>query len=581
MGRTTIIAKEKNTDKIAVIPVRILENSSIEPMVETSGSHTVMLKTDGTVWCYGINENGELGTADKKASDKPVKAVFPEGVTITYVACGEGHSLALDSEGNVWAWGKNSYYQLGNNTVDSYLVPTKIAELKEIRKIACGSYTSYAIGAQGEIYSFGLNANGEGGIGSYTGKISVIRAKNISGVIDIKAGKNHAVALRSTGEVYVTGSNLYGELGQKDSGIRRTKEFTKVQNLQNVVAIGAGDSTSLALKDIGEVYTWGSNIYKEQGIGSTDISVQEPSKIPNLSDIRYISGGKNYQAVINKSGEVFVCGQNACGELGNGSKTNVENYEKLSTIQEVIDIDCGNTYTVMVKKDGTVWGCGDYSHGDEDIKSKTKSSIPVQVGNDQTGLSDTEIVIEKGKTKDISSDCEYEFNLIYQNKNFADTLKYTSLKTEIATVDEKGVVTGQRTGITRVNAISNATGKTYSVLVKVVEESFSIAPKVDGGENFASVLKADGSIWSFGYNGAGQLGVGNYITQDIPTKIDVSSTYKDIKVGKDFMIALREDGTVWTVGNNKDGQLRKRRHKGKKQSRTSNRANKYRKNMCR
>ena len=79
MGRTTIIAKEKNTDKIAVIPVRILENSSIEPMVETAGSHTVMLKVDGSVWTYG--KEGD------KINDEPEKVKFNEETLITQIAC--------------------------------------------------------------------------------------------------------------------------------------------------------------------------------------------------------------------------------------------------------------------------------------------------------------------------------------------------------------------------------------------------------------------------------------------------------------------------------------------------------------
>lgn len=75
------------------------------------------------------------------------------------------------------------------------------------------------------------------------------------------------------------------------------------------------------------------------------------------------------------------------------------------------------------------------------------------------------------------------------------------------------------------------------------------------GENFAVALKADGSIWSFGYNADGRLGLGNNLTKDIPSKTNIISTYKDIKVGKDFGIALRDNGTVWAVGNNKKGQL--------------------------
>lgn len=237
LGRTTIVVKENGTDKICVIPLLITENSYIEPMVETNGSHTIMLKVDGTVWCYGIGENGELGNGEKGISDEPVKAVFPNGIEIKQVACGENHCLALDKNGNVWSWGSNQYYQLGNTNEASVLTPTKVQGLNNIKKIACGTYNSFAVGSTGEVYSFGLNANGEGGVGTYTNKIPVTRAKNITDVIDIKAGKNHTVVLKSTGEVFASGSNLYGELGQNDGSIRKSKEFIKINNLNGIVMI--------------------------------------------------------------------------------------------------------------------------------------------------------------------------------------------------------------------------------------------------------------------------------------------------------------------------------------------------------
>ena len=138
-------------------------------------------------------------------------------------------------------------------------------------------------------------------------------------VIDIKAGKNFTLALKVDGTVWASGSNLYGELGQNDTGLTKVKEFTKVKELEGIVMIEAGDSTALALDKEGNVYTWGSNIYKELGLGSLGTYIDTPRRIEGLSDIRYLTGGKNYQAVINKDGEVFVCGQNLRGELGKRS----------------------------------------------------------------------------------------------------------------------------------------------------------------------------------------------------------------------------------------------------------------------
>ncbi len=554
-GRATIVAKETGTEKIAVISVVVLENSNIEPMVETAGSHTVMLKVDGTVWTYGIGEHGELGDGSRNTSDEPVQVTFPAGTVITQVATGENHVLALDKNGNVWGWGRNDYYQLGTTNTSDVLKPTIIAGLTNIKKIACGMYNSFAVNEKGELYSFGLNANGEGGIGSYTNNIPVTKASNIKDIVDIRAGKNHTIILKSTGEVYVTGSNLYGELGQNDSSIRNTKTFVKVPELKNIVSVSAGISHCMALGLDGSVYTWGSNIYGELGLNNKSSYVGVPTKVSELSNIRYISGGKNYSLSLNKENELFVCGLNGNGELGNATKVNRSTFQKLDTIESVLGMSGGNTYTVMVKTDGTVWATGDYAHGDEEIKSKTRGSIPTQVGNDETGIEETEITIKVGETKNIGTNCSYQFNLIYLDQNFNDSLTFETLKDEIADVDEKGTVTGMRVGTTRVNVTSSENGRTYSVLVKVIQEDSLVAPRVSAGENFATVLKADGSVWSFGYNSDGRLGIGDYLTKDIPNKTNVLATYTDIKAGGDFILALRSDKTVWATGNNKRGQL--------------------------
>lgn len=553
-GRTAIIAREVGTNKKCIIPLRILENSKIEPMAETSGAHTIMLKSNGTVWTFGIGDGGELGTGKNQTSDEPAQAIFPDGTEIIQVACGERHNLALDSQGNVWAWGTEAYGELGS-TNQTISTPSKVPGLSNIKKIACGAHTSYAVTAKGEVYSFGLNENGEGGIGSYTSSIKVTKAKNLTGIIDIKAGKNHVIALKNTGEVYASGSNLYGELGRNSVTTRKTKEFIKVPNLSNIVMVGAGDTHSMALDIDGNVWTWGSNLYKELGLNSIATSIQTPTKVDNLQNIRFIDGGKGTSIAIDKQGNTYTCGLNQNGQLGLGNNQDTDTFQEIPNVSNAIYASTGNTYTVLIKEDGTVWGTGDYAHGDEEIKSKTKGNTLTQIGNEETGLQETEITIKVGESKNITSECAYEFNLIYENKNFKDSLTYNTLKQEIAEVDSEGQVTGIKVGVTRVNALSATFGKTYSVLVKVIPQSAVLAPKVEGGDNFGAVLKADGNIYTFGYNGDGRLALENYETKDIPTKVDMKSGFKDIALGENFIIAMREDGTVWASGNNKKGQL--------------------------
>ncbi|MCI8519452.1 MAG: hypothetical protein HFJ51_05205 [Clostridia bacterium] len=180
-------------------------------------------------------------------------------------------------------------------------------------------------------------------------------AKNMTDVIEIKAGRNYTLALKSTGEIFVTGSNIYGELSQNNMGIRRINKFTKIESIDHVVKISAGDTHALALRDNGKVYTWGNNVYENLGVGLNNTIIDTPVEVKNLENIRYISAGKDYAMVINKDLEMFEVGINKNGELGNGTKTNLNTYTKVDTIDNVFGVSCGNTYTVSVKADGTVW----------------------------------------------------------------------------------------------------------------------------------------------------------------------------------------------------------------------------------
>ncbi len=248
-GKASIVIKEIGTNNISVVQVRVLpEGINIEPQVETNGSNTITLKANGEVWCYGRNENGELGNGTTEYSDMPVKAIFPEGVMIKQIASGENFAAALDTEGNVWVWGKNDYGQLGNNSTNGTTTPTKVAGLSNITKIACGAYNMLAVSEDKQVYGWGQNANGELGIGSYTNKVlTPTKAKNVIDAIDIALGKNHSILIKTTGEIYATGLNIYGQLGNNDKTIKKVNEFTKVENLNNVVRISTTDSGNLAV----------------------------------------------------------------------------------------------------------------------------------------------------------------------------------------------------------------------------------------------------------------------------------------------------------------------------------------------
>ncbi len=585
-GKTIIVAREEGTDNISVIQVRVLpQGIEIEPEVATSGSHTVTLKVDGTVWSYGNNTNGELGNGTTDYSDEPVQAEFPEEVKIVQIGAGEKFSIALDSNGNVWTWGANDYGQLGYTSVGNVTKPQKVEGLSNITKITAGSYTCLAIDEYKDIYGWGLDSNGELGIGSYTNIVRTpTKAKYITDIIDIEAGKNHTIALKSTGEVYVTGLNMYGQLGiarervgsenafgstlsRADHGnfaeqnllengsteVKKISQFAKVESIKGIGRIGATESGNITATVDGRVYTWGLNIYGELGLGDKN-NRSTPEEVQNLSNIVDIDGGKNHSIALDRNGKVYLTGSNKYGQLGDGTTNESTTFKMETSLNDVMTVSAGNTYTAVAKEDGTVWGFGDYNHGDITLKSKTNSLVPMQVGNDAFGLGVIKVTVKKGETVSLAQNLAYSFNLIYLDQNNKESISYESLKNEIATVDEEGTIEGIEVGFTWVKA-REKNGKEHVVYVYVIDEGSNYAPEVEGGEDFAGVLKGDGAVWTFGHNNNGELGIASNTTKDIPERTNTNATYKEIKVGNNFTVELREDGTVWSYGRNNRGQL--------------------------
>ena len=121
------MAKETNSDNMGIIQVTVLpESTKVEPKVETTESHTLMLRADGTVWSYGSNTYGELGINSNVSTDEPTQVEFPEGTVIVDIAAGEFHSMALDENGYVWTWGRNNYYHLGETNLSYRKKPAKL-----------------------------------------------------------------------------------------------------------------------------------------------------------------------------------------------------------------------------------------------------------------------------------------------------------------------------------------------------------------------------------------------------------------------------------------------------------------------
>jgi len=570
-GTTNIVLTESKTNSIGIIQTEILpeEGITISPMVETTGSHTVTLKTNGTVWTYGQNTYGQLGIGTLEIEDEPHQVIFEqeettedgetaesgkitEEIKIIQVVSGENHSAALDSQGNVWLWGRNNYYQLGVSGLSYSATPIKLTGIPKVTRIASGNNSIMVVTENNKLYAWGQNAYGELGTGEYSNKTLPTVIDGVHDVLDIKGGKSHYILLKTNGDIYTVGSNLYSQLGMDLGEKTRINTFEKVDLPLKIGSISAGWTSNMAVTLDGQVYAWGQNIYGNLGNGTKE-NILLPTKLDNVKNIVDASVGKVHTILRDFNGEIYLAGTNLYGQLGNATTNNNYTFTKNTRIEDILRISAGNTYSVVMKEDGQVWAWGDYNHGNRSLKSRTNAKIPVQIGSDTSSLENLEVIVRKSEIASVLANSEFSFNLIYENENSTSDFSYESLNTNIATVDEDGDILGIREGTTWVKVVDKETGKVNVAIIRVIDNvdgyTTYTAPQVEVGEDFVVSLKEEGSIDIWGYE------AGGLVDSSIPTDINVVETYTDIEVGKNFVIALRNDGTVWAAGNNDKGQL--------------------------
>jgi uncharacterized protein (TIGR03437 family) len=289
--------------------------------VAAGAYHSVALTSDGTVWAWGYNGDGELGNGTTSNSELPVEVSGLTGV-IAAIAAGAAHSLALKSDGTVWAWGYNAAGELGNGSTSSSTLPAAVNNLTGAVAVAAGGETSLALKSDGTVWAWGYNLAGGLGNGSTTSSSVPVQVSGLTGAVAIAVQKNGSLALKSDGTVWAWGYNADGELG--NGSYVNSDVPVEVSGLSGVSGIAAGGYTGIALKSGGTVWAWGDNTYGELGNGSTVANSSVPVEVSGLTGAAAIAGGQYFGLAV-ADGTVQVWGDNTYGELGNGSMVSNSN----------------------------------------------------------------------------------------------------------------------------------------------------------------------------------------------------------------------------------------------------------------
>lgn len=289
--------------------------------VALGANHTLALKSDGTVYAWGQNKYGQLGNGAQADTQVPIQV---QGLTnIVQIAAGNWHSLALRTDDVVYVWGWNQRGQLGDGTAGSgqmTLTPTLVREMTGVTQVGAGGEFSLALKGDGTLWAWGLNGNGQIGAepgGGWKEFYPQPTQVLMDDVARFYTGDMQVVAYNGKGEAYA-----WGALGWIISGARdvdRPKPI-RVPEWDGFDALDLWNAQAIGLKD-GEVWVWGNGGRGHLAQNGTGIQVT-PQRVAGLGGVTDIAAGYGFDLTL--AGDVYAWGWNREGELGRGTITDRE-----------------------------------------------------------------------------------------------------------------------------------------------------------------------------------------------------------------------------------------------------------------
>lgn len=547
-------------------PVKIMSNVV---SAAAGGSTSFAVDTQKNLYVWGSNANGQVNTQPSDIVATPTKILSD----VVSVSASETHVLAVTADGSLYAWGSNLDGELGYNTTGDKNAPKEIMD--NVVSAAAGEAFSLVVTKSGELYSFGLNDYGQLGIGSYS-NITVPALAVKSGVAMAAAGAKHSVILMKDGTVYCAGLNDDGQLGTGSYSMKSS--FTQT-NLTGIKYVFAGGYASAAINTKNNLYTWGSNDYGQLHNGKTD---DEAKPVSITMGVVSFALSNTYSIMLKDSGVLSSAGMGVYGELLEATNSNV--LKPVIVGRDFDSIDAGSDYMGAIRNgDLYMWGandCGQLGTGDYDLRTEpTKISLPNNEKAHELWCGDgyTFVRTQSGAFYCFGDNSSYQLgmstktdhvNRPTENEELSGKGAELSLASDHVIALYGGTVYGWG---------KNTSGTLGMLpdLVKaptVIDETLISIKAISTGDYHSLAIDLDGRLWAWGSNSAGQLAVVAAKSVRIPEQVIVEAVRyvknDGVKEKEEYEVlfdavcaagthtmALSADGMIWGWGTNAYGQL--------------------------
>ncbi len=343
----------------------------------------------GAMWAWGSNAYGQLGDNTTTGKSSPIQNISG-GLNWSIITGSSGSKAGLKTDGTLWTWGRNLSGSLGIGDNTNRSSPVQVGSTKIWKSVSgggTGSATTFlAIRLDGTLWAWGNNSYGQVGDNTNVNKSSPVQ--NIAGGNNwafVSAGRQSSAAIKTDGTLWVWGFNNPGLLGTNNL----TNYSSPVQTVSGgtnwkYVSMGGSSSATLAIKTDGTLWPWGSNVHGQLGLGNTT-NYSSPVQVGTNTNWKVVEAANEYSAGLKTDGTLWVWGRNNYGNLGTNNTTSYSSPVQTiagGTNWKIISLGgISIKFMTAIKTDGTLWAWGGGGYGNLGNGATTNRSSPIQIGS--------------------------------------------------------------------------------------------------------------------------------------------------------------------------------------------------------
>jgi alpha-tubulin suppressor-like RCC1 family protein len=475
------------------------------------GRHTCALRGDGSLWCWGRNNLGQIGDGGTINRDRPTR-VMSRTNDIKQVAAGDTHTCALIGDGTLACWGGIRTLGLAPGLLPAQTLPASIDGLPPSSRLVAGDTHTCAL-ADGGVYCFGLSDLGQAGERVAGRTVGPTRITGMDGATDLDAGSTHTCAVVPEA-ARCWGGGSFGQLGvpRIDSGAS-----VKPSPAAPWKQIAAGLRHTCALTAVGEVFCWGRAGEGQLGDGAP-VLWTAPQPLVELRDLTALAAGSEHTCALSRTGLVFCWGRGDYGQLASTDVAGSSTPVAVSLPGVAVQISAGGAFTCARLADGDVvcWGRGNRGQIGDGANADRRRATPVML---------TEKVV-----------------------HIATGTDHACAASVTGAVYCWGEAAGGRLG----NGMMAGMAQNRPLLVPNVSDIV----QVGAGNAHSCALGRDGQVICWGMSNFGQAGIAPPGTMPVPpTPLAGLSDVNALALGGDHACALTGAAVLWCWGKGDSGQL--------------------------